>query len=62
LDVRYKNLVLEVEVGKDGEGKVKTLMWETDKKRYNVDGLEEVKETIREVCRWILSVELGPDE
>jgi hypothetical protein len=59
----HKISTVEMEVGKKGEGaKVKGLIWEKSEDVVKGQDLEGAKEGVREVCRWVLGVQLGADE
>lgn len=62
----HKISAVEVEVGKASEGgnggRVKALVWEGSEDVVGGPSFEAAKEGVREVCRWVLEVQLGPDE
>ena len=52
---------VQVEAGEKG-GRVKGLVWEKSENVVKGQDLEGAKDGVREVCRWVLGVELGADE
>lgn len=59
----HQIFTLEVEIGKKEEGgKARALVWEKSEDMVGEQDFEGAKEGVREVCRWILGVDLGADE
>jgi hypothetical protein len=59
----YKMTEIEIEVGKEGEGgRVSGLTYLKGSKNITEEqDLEGEKAGVRELCNWVLGVELGPD-
>jgi hypothetical protein len=54
---------MEIQVETDGKGgRVEGLVWETSESVVKGQDLEGAKDGVREVCRWVLGIELGADE
>jgi hypothetical protein len=59
----FKISEIQIEVGKKGEGgRIKELVWEKSENVVRGRDFEGAKQGVREVCRWVLGVELGVDE
>jgi hypothetical protein len=59
----FKISTMEVQLEAEAKGgRVKGVVWEKSESVVKGQDIEGVKEGVREVCRWVLGVELGADE
>ena len=49
-------------VERKGEARVVSIQWEESESVVRGQRERDAKETVREVCRWVLGVDLGTDE
>lgn len=46
---------------REEEGRIVSLVWETDETQITGQTEEVAKERVREVCRWVLGIDLVPE-